>query len=141
MEKLIPIFGLCSFLFIDGVKANLQEIYKEEKSFNSTSCTYENAQYKFIEDYNYNWLEDVRFCVDYEKGTIFYIGIGTNGITKVMENGFLNKPETIKKAGTFFSLYQWSVEGDKLIQYNCTPESMTGKCIDGPFRNVFGTKR
>ena len=140
MEKLIPIFGLCSFLFIDGVKANLQEIYKEEKSFNSTSCTYENAQYKFVKDTNYNSLKDVRFCVDYEKGTIFYIGIGDNGIIKRMENGFLNKPETTK-SGTFFSRYQWYVEGDKLIQYNCAPKSMTGKCIVGPFRNVFGTKR
>ena len=140
MEKLIPIFGLCSFLFIDGVKANLQEIYKEEKSFNSTSCTYENAQYKFIKDTNYNSLKDVRFCVDYEKGTIFYIGIGDNGIIKRMENWFLNKPETTK-SGTFFSRYQWNVEGDKLIQYNCAPKSMTGKCIVGPFRNVFGTKR
>ena len=140
MEKLIPIFGLCSFLFIDGVKANLQEIYKEEKSFNSTSCTYENAQYKFIKDTNYNSLKDVRFCVDYEKGTIFYIGIGDNGIIKRMENGFLNKPETTK-SGTFFSRYQWNVEGDKLIQYNCAPKSMTGKCRFGPFRNVLGTKR
>ena len=140
MEKLIPIFGLCSFLFIDGVKANLQEIYKEEKSFNRTSCTYENAQYKFIKDTNYNSLKEVRFCVDYEKGTIFYIGIGDNGIIKRMENGFLNKPETTK-SGTFFSRYQWNVEGDKLIQYNCAPKSMTGKCIVGPFRNVFGTKR
>ena len=47
MEKLIPIFGLCSFLFIDGVKANLQEIYKKEKSFRDVDVSIDEANINF----------------------------------------------------------------------------------------------
>ena len=131
MEKLwrnkLLILGIFSLLIGSFAKANLRDQYVEQKLLDKTNCNWNNAQYDVIVDPKFS-----RFCIDYENKTIFWVKEDPvlNVGSPWRESGFLNKGENVEKSYGYM-IYQWNVEGDYLVEYNCKTYSLSSKSCAG----------
>ena len=128
MEKLwrnkFLILGIFSLLIGSFAKANLRDQYVEQKSLDKTICNWNNAQYDHSVFPNVS-----RFCIDYENKTIFLVKEDPLW-GPFRKKGFLNKGENVKEEYGY-SIKQWNVEGDYLVEYSCVTYSLSSNSCDG----------
>ena len=100
-----------SFLFNYPVNANLQDSYQSRRP-----CTWDRAQYE--ED------KYTRYCVE-PNGDVISIGFNHQWLND-MTYGKINRTERIWDG----DLYEWRIEGDQLIQYECRGDHVSFDCKD-----------
>ena len=111
--------------FLYFANANLQKEYidpMEDRygSGKNTTCSWETSEFESRFQGSY-----FRICVDYKKKTIYKIIRQINHehrFYKTRKEGFLNRGEDVKNVyGNYeWKRYQWNVEGDNLILYECS---------------------
>ena len=130
------------FFNINLVRANLKDTWEKQDQFSrSENCSWENAQFSYD--------SDTRYCVDYSDGRVFRVCnksscINRNGrhIYIWRMNGFLNRAENVGVGYGQRQLHQYSIEGNKLINYYCrTSTRDSTKCYGEISREINGTLR
>ena len=110
----ILLCSLIPFFCIMGIKdtnASMQDKFKSQ-----AQCSYEAATYA---DSKY------RYCIN--KKTKRITSYEYSGDRGYVENGFLGSQEmkqdiNMLNAQYYYNLYEWGIDGNKLIQYRCETE-------------------
>lgn len=95
----ISIFGIIG---TQNINASMQEQFKNQSKCSWETATYENPNY--------------RFCINKKNKRI--LTFGSSGTSGYVEPGFLGSQE-MKLFGNDLGIYEWVIEGDRLILYAC----------------------
>ena len=130
------------------VKADLQDPLNQKSILNETNCTWKSSEFSAYErDYRYNKIlvkDSIRYCVDYKNNTVFSFRKDNKNYDPKRVNGFLNYGELTDSGLGYYFLYQFEIEGDKLVRYSCkadgpNSEECTNKENVGKW--IYGIKR